>query len=54
MPTLAESRLFKLNGDDPAVLLASACALVAVALRAGLLPAHRAGQIDPMRAFSYE
>jgi predicted permease len=51
---LAESLLFKLNGYDPAVLSASACALVAVALLAGLLPAHRAAQIDPMRALRYE
>jgi predicted permease len=51
---LAESLLFKLNGYDPAVLSVSACALVAVALLAGLLPAHRAAQIDPMRALRYE
>ena len=51
---LAESLLFKLNGYDPSVLSASACALVAVALLAGLLPAHRAAQIDPMQALRYE
>jgi len=51
---LAESLLFKLNGYDPAVLSASAGALAAVALLAGWLPAHRAAQVDPMRALRYE
>ena len=51
---LAESLLFKLKGYDPVVLSASAVALVAVAMLAGLLPAHRAAQIDPMRALRYE
>ncbi|HMF97063.1 MAG TPA: ABC transporter permease [Vicinamibacterales bacterium] len=51
---LARSQLFELSGYDPAVLSASACALVAVALLAGLVPAHRAAQIDPMRALRYE
>ncbi|HEY6213079.1 MAG TPA: FtsX-like permease family protein, partial [Vicinamibacterales bacterium] len=51
---LAESLLFQLKGYDPAVLSVSAVALVAVAALAGLLPAHRAAQIDPMRALRYE
>ncbi|HEV3056789.1 MAG TPA: ABC transporter permease [Vicinamibacterales bacterium] len=51
---LAGSLLFKLDGYDPAVLSESACALAAVALLAGLLPAHRAAVIDPMRALRYE
>jgi hypothetical protein len=44
----------KFDGYDPAVLSASAGALAAVALLAGLLPARRAAQIDPMRALRYE
>jgi predicted permease len=51
---LAGSLLFQLDGGDPAVLSASACALAAVALFAGLLPAHRAARIDPMRALRYD
>jgi predicted permease len=51
---LAESLLFQLKGYDPIVLSAAAAALVAVAMLAGLLPAHRASQIDPMRALRYE
>jgi len=50
----AESLLFQLKGYDPVVLSASAVALVAVATLAGLMPAHRAAQIDPMRALRYE
>jgi ABC-type antimicrobial peptide transport system permease subunit len=51
---LAESLLFKLKGYDPIVLSGSAVALVVVATLAGLPPAHRAAQIDPMRALRYE
>jgi ABC-type antimicrobial peptide transport system permease subunit len=51
---LAESLLYQLKGWDPVVLVSAAIALVAVATLAGWLPAHRAAQIDPMRALRYE
>ena len=51
---LAQSLLFELQGSDPAVLVAAAIALSVVALGAGLVPAHRASQVDPMRALRYE
>ena len=50
----AESLLFQLQGWDPVVLTASAVILSLVALGAGLIPAHRASQLDPMRALRYE
>ena len=50
----AESLLYQLKGCDPIVLTASAVALSLVALGAGLVPAHRASQLDPMRALRYE
>src|SRR5262245_4699802 len=51
---LAQSLLFQLKGWDPLVLTSAAGALTAVALAAGLIPAHRASQVDPMRALRYE
>jgi predicted permease len=50
----AQSMLFELNGYDPVVLTTSAVLLSLVALGAGLLPAHRASRVDPMRALRYE
>ena len=46
----AQSLLFQLQGSDPVVLAASAIVLTLVALGAGLIPAHRASRLDPMRA----
>jgi predicted permease len=50
----AQSLLYQLEGWDPVVLTASAVILTLVALGAGLIPAHRASQLDPMRALRYE
>jgi ABC-type lipoprotein release transport system permease subunit len=46
--------LFELRGYDPAVLTLSALVLAAVAFSAGLIPAHRASQVEPMQALRYE
>jgi ABC-type antimicrobial peptide transport system permease subunit len=50
----AESLLFELKGHDTVVLVGSAVVLSMVAMIAGLIPAHRASRIDPMRALRYE
>jgi predicted permease len=51
---LAQSLLFQMKGWDPLVLTSAAAALTIVALVAGFIPAHRASQVDPMRALRYE
>jgi predicted permease len=51
---VASSLLFGMTGYDPAVLAAVVVLLTAVALSAGLVPALRASQVDPMRALRYE
>ena len=51
---LAQTLLYQLRGTDPAVFGASTAALVLVALCAGLIPAYRASQVDPMQALRYE
>ena len=51
---LAQSLLYNLSGNDPGVLAGSAVALALVAFCAGIAPAHRASQVDPMEALRYE
>ena len=51
---IARSLLYELESADPVVLSLSALALALVALGAGFIPAHRASQVDPMRALRYE
>jgi putative ABC transport system permease protein len=50
----AEALLFELKGWDPTVLAAAAALLAMVALGAGLVPAVRASQVEPMLALRYE
>jgi predicted permease len=50
----AEQILFQMKGRDPVVFAAAVLTLSVVALTAGLLPAHRASQVDPMTALRYE
>ncbi len=50
----AESLLFGLQGNDPAVMAAAAVLLALVALVAGSIPATRASRVDPVRALRYE
>jgi predicted permease len=50
----AQSMLFELQGHDPVVLAGAVVVLGLVAFAAGLIPAHRASQVDPIRALRYE
>jgi predicted permease len=50
----AESLLFEMSARDPMVFAAATAILIAVALCAGLIPAHRAARVDPMTALRYE
>ncbi len=50
----AQSLLFELKGYDASVLVGAAVVLSLVAFAAGFVPAHRASQIDPMKALRYE
>ncbi len=51
---VASSLLFEMKGNDPAVVAVVVLLLAGVALAAGYGPAHRASQVEPMRALRYE
>jgi predicted permease len=51
---VAKSLLYQLQGTDPIVIGGSIVLLAIVALGAGLIPAQRASQVDPMTALRYE
>ena len=52
--SVAKSLLFRMQGYDATVLAGAVMSLAVVALGAGLIPAHRASQVDPMTALRYE
>jgi ABC-type antimicrobial peptide transport system permease subunit len=49
-----ESVLFGVQPRDPSVFLGTGALVLTVALAAALLPARRAGRIDPVRAIRFE
>ena len=49
-----ESLLYEIGGRDPLTIAAVALTLAAVALVACLIPARRAGRVDPLIALRYE
>jgi len=51
---VASSLLFGMKGYDPAVVATVVVLLTGVAIAAGLVPALRASQVDPMQALRYE
>jgi predicted permease len=51
---VVQSRLYGLKAFDPATVLAAVVVMGIVAAAAGLIPARRAAQVDPLRALRYE
>jgi ABC-type antimicrobial peptide transport system permease subunit len=51
---VAQSLLFEMAGNDPAVLGAAAGTLALVALVAGLVPAIRASRVEPTQALRHQ
>jgi ABC-type antimicrobial peptide transport system permease subunit len=49
-----KSFVFGVPPVDPLAIAAAACAIAALSLLAGYLPARRATRVDPMRALHYE
>ncbi|HZS27266.1 MAG TPA: FtsX-like permease family protein [Candidatus Angelobacter sp.] len=51
---LIQSFLFHMKSNDPQTLITAVAILLASALLAGYLPAHKASRIDPMIALRHE
>ncbi|MGH9761004.1 MAG: FtsX-like permease family protein, partial [Blastocatellia bacterium] len=51
---VVRSMLYGQHGSDPLILAAAVAALVLTALTAAVIPARRAGGVDPMTALRYE
>jgi predicted permease len=51
---VAGSLLFQMSPRDPVVFASAILTLAAVAFCAGVIPAHRAARVDPMKALRYE
>ena len=52
--SLAQDQLYQMAGHDVSVFAAAAIVLAAIAMFAGLVPAHRAARVDPMTALRYQ
>jgi ABC-type antimicrobial peptide transport system permease subunit len=48
------SQLYGLEPRDPAIASSTVALLAFVSMLAGLIPAHRASRIDPIRALRHE
>jgi predicted permease len=51
---LVAAQLYGINANDPWIAIISVAVLIVVAAVAGLIPAQRAGRIDPVLALRYE
>jgi ABC-type antimicrobial peptide transport system permease subunit len=51
---LVAAQLYGIQPHDPSIAAATGLLLASVSAAAGLIPAHRAGRIDPLLALRYE